>query len=464
MRTSKTIKFISKLVVILLGLSAFFVTMPVARALNPAPDGDYPNSNTAEGDHALDSLTGGSDNTAVGSHALISNNGGSNNTAVGSKALAGTITGNFNTAVGSFALFTNKASFNTAVGLQAMYNNTSGEDSTAMGSGGLFNNTTGSENTAVGVNALFSTTNVAASTAVGFDALMNNSSGFGNNAEGWEALMSNTGGSANTATGSGTLVANSTGNSNTAIGYSALAKNVSGNGNTALGHFALVNGTGSSNIAIGDSAGRSLTTGSENIDIGNAGKAGESSTIRMGAQGTQTSTFIAGISGVAVTGRQVLITSAGKLGVAVSSARYKEGIRPMDKASEAILSLRRVTFRYRKELDPDKIAQFGLIAEEVEKVAPELISRDQEGKPYTVRYEAVNAMLLNEFLKEHRRVTEVMSQLDIQTAKLSELTSKQEESETRFAEQQRQIQTLSASLEKVTDRVHTSQPKRIAEN
>ena len=276
--------------------------------------------------------------------------------------------------------------------------------------------------------------------------------------------MSNTGGSANTATGFGTLVANSTGNSNAAIGYSALAKNVSGSGNTALGHFALVNGTGSSNIAIGDSAGRSLTTGSENIDIGNAGKAGESSTIRMGAQGTQTSTFIAGISGVAVTGRQVLITSAGKLGVAVSSARYKEGIRPMDKASEAILALRPVTFRYRKELDPDKIAQFGLIAEEVEKINPDLVVRDEHGQVSNVRYEAVNAMLLNEFLKEHRRVTELTSKLDRQNAKMADLTSKVGESQTKFAQQQQQIATLTSRLQKVSDQFQANQPPLVAGN
>jgi Chaperone of endosialidase len=423
----------------LLVLAVWFASLPAARGLNPAPDGGYPNSNTAEGDHALDSLTSGTDNTAVGSHALISNSSASNNTAVGSKALAGTIVGNFNTAVGSFALFSNKASFNTAVGLQAMYNNTSGQDNTALALGGLFNNTSGSENTATGVNALFSNTTSDASTATGFDALMNNTSGLGNNADGWEALMSNTAGNANTATGFGSLSANMTGNSNTGMGYSALRSNAAGSGNTAFGHFALVNSTGSSNIALGDSAGRSLTSGDNNIDIGNAGKAGEANTIRIGNQAVQTATFIAGISGVGVTGRQVLIGSNGKLGVAVSSARFKEAIKPMDKASEAILALKPVTFRYKEEIDPEKTPQFGLVAEEVEKVNPDLVGRDETGKVMTVRYEAVNAMLLNEFLKEHHTVVE-----------LKDLAGRQQ---AMIAQQQKQIEGLAAGLKTQAARI-----------
>src|SRR5205814_6595115 len=124
-------------------------------------------------------------------------------------------------------------------------------------------------------------------------------------------------------------------------------------------------------------------------------------------QGTQNGTFIAGISGVAVSGAQVVVNASGKLGVAASSARFKEAIKPMDKSSESILALKPVTFRYKQELDPDGIPQFGLVAEEVEKVNPDLVVRDEEGKPYTVRYEAVNAMLLNEFLNEHRTVAEL---------------------------------------------------------
>ena len=150
-----------------------------------------------------------------------------------------------------------------------------------------------------------------------------------------------------------------------------------------------------------------LTTGSNNIDIGNAGVAGESNTIRIGTAGNSDATYIAGISGATVpAGVAVIVDADGHLGTIISSARFKEEIKPMDKASEAILALKPVTFRYKQELDPEGIPQFGLVAEEVEKVNPDLVARDEEGKPYTVRYEAVNAMLLNEFLKEHRKVEE----------------------------------------------------------
>jgi hypothetical protein len=180
-----------------------------------------------------------------------------------------------------------------------------------------------------------------------------------------------------------------TGSNNTAVGLNALGKNTTGN----------------NNIAIGNLAGFHLTTGSNNIDIYDQGIGGEGNTIRIGKAGTQQTAFIAGISGATVpTGVAVIIDSTGHLGTIVSSARFKEAIKPMDKASEAILALKPVTFRYKHELDPDGIPQFGLVAEEVEKVNPDLVARDADGRPYTVRYEAVNAMLLNEFLKEHRKV------------------------------------------------------------
>src|SRR5213079_2949557 len=179
-----------------------------------------------------------------------------------------------------------------------------------------------------------------------------------------------------------------------------------GRNNTADGQNAMRNNTsGSFNVALGDHAGFNLTTGSNNIEIGNRGVAGEASTIRIGKQETQTVTYIAGISGATVpTGVAVIVDSSGHLGTTTCSARFKDAIKPMDKASEAILALKPVTFRYKKELDPDAIPQFGLVAEEVEKINPDLVARDAKGEVYTVRYEAVNAMLLNEFLKEHRRV------------------------------------------------------------
>ena len=227
-----------------------------------------------------------------------------------------------------------------------------------------------------------------------------------------DALFSNTIGSNNTANGGAALQSNTTASNNTADGTFALFENTTGAKNTAAGVDALENNTkGGSNVAVGYLAGQNLTTGSNNIDIGAnvTGTAGEANTIRVGKQGTQKATFIAGIAGTAVTGSTVIVNSTGKLGVASSSARFKDQIKPMDKASNAILALKPITFRYKEEVDPDRAPQFGLVAEEVEKVDPELVVHDEEGKPFTVRYEAVNAMLLNEFLKEHRRVDELQA-------------------------------------------------------
>jgi len=300
---------------------------------------------------------------------------------------------------------------NTAEGRQALFSLTTGTDNTAMGFDALFSNTTGGNNTAVGVQALSSNVASNDNTAVGSQALHNNTTGGANTAVGDLALFSNT-----TATG------------NTAIGDLALFANTTGIQNTAIGPAALGNNTGSGNIAIGVNAGVNLTTGDSNIDIGNSGGSGESSTIRIGVQGigtqgTQTATFIAGITGTTVVGDAVFVTSDGQLGVggvATSSARFKDEIKPMDKTSEAILALKPVTFRYKKELDPKGTPQFGLVAEEVEKVNPDLITRDRDGKPYTVRYEVVNAMLLNEFLKEHRQVQDQQKEIDGLKAQLKE--------------------------------------------
>ena len=161
------------------------------------------------------------------------------------------------------------------------------------------------------------------------------------------------------------------------------------------------------------------TTGDNNIDIGNPGVRDESNTIRVGTQGTQTKTFIAGISDAAIGGMEVRVNQNGRLGIEPSSKRFKEGIKPMDKASGVLLALRPVTFHYKPEIDPEGIPQFGLVAEEVEKVNPDLVVRDKEGKPYSVRYDQVNAMLLNEFLKEHRRTVERANEATIESSLLS---------------------------------------------
>jgi hypothetical protein len=267
-------------------------------------------------------------------------------------------------------------------------------------------------------------------TALGDDVLLNNTGSF-NTAIGWQALLNNTG-TGNTATGGAALAGNTTGKEDTAIGQAALLFNTTGNNNTAIGNNALYkNTTGSFNIALGNEAGGSLTRGNNNIEIGNKGVAGEANTIRLGKQGTQTATYIAGISGAIIpTGVAVIVDASGHLGTTTSSAHYKDEIKPMDKASEAILALKPVAFRYKKDLDADGIPQFGLVAEEVEKVNPDLVARDDEGKPYSVRYEAVNAMLLNEFLKEHkaflqeqRKVEQLEKQLEKLTAGLQKVTA-----------------------------------------
>jgi hypothetical protein len=338
---------------------------------------------------------------------------------------------------------------NTAEGENALFNLTTGTDNTAIGYRTLLSLTTGSENTATGSGALFSNTTGIRNTANGFSALESNTTGQANTANGVEALFSNTTGTDNTANGVDALEANTTGSYNTADGLRALFSNTTGHNNTAEGFQALAtNTTGSSNIAFGTNAGQ-FTTGSNNIDIGNQGVAGESNAIRIGKAGTQTATFISGIFGATIaSGVQVIIGSGGHLGTVTSSARFKEAIKPMDKASEAILALKPVTFRYKHELDPEGIPQFGLVAEQVEEVNPDLVVRDAEGKVYTVRYEAVNAMLLNEFLKQHRTVQE-------QKATIAQL---RQDFQSRLAEQQKQIEALTAGLQKVSAQLALKKP------
>src|SRR6266516_2393082 len=202
--------------------------------------------------------------------------------------------------------------------------------------------------------------------------------------------------------------------------------------------------TGYGNIALGSDAGENLTTGNGNIAIGNAGVAGDDFTIRIGDP--QRATYIAGISGVAVAGDPVVVNSSGQLGVGIpSSKRFKDEIKPMADASEAILALKPVTFRYKRGLDPKRITRFGLVAEEVEKVNPDVVGRDAKDKVYTVRYDAVNAMLLNEFLKEHRKVEAQSRKVEQQEAAIAQL---KQGFQSRLAEQQKQIEALTAGLQK----------------
>jgi uncharacterized coiled-coil protein SlyX len=248
---------------------------------------------------------------------------------------------------------------------------------------------------------------------------------------------------------------NNTGSNNAAIGAFALQGNTTGHDNSAQGFQALNgNSSGSSNVGIGSHAGANLTTGNNNIIIGAnvVGNASDANTIRIGKQGTQKSTFVAGIFGTAVTGSTVVVASNGKLGVATSSARFKEGIKPMDNGSQALLALKPVTFHYKKEIDHETIPQFGLIAEQVEKVNPDLVVRDEQGKVMSVRYEAVNAMLLNEFLKQHRKVEE-------QQATIAELKFNSAKQEATVAQQQKQIEALTSTVQKVSAQLEVSKPE-----
>jgi Chaperone of endosialidase len=362
------------------------------------------------------------------------------------------------------------ANFNTVLGDDALINNTGFGSNTAIGFNALYSNTTGFGNTAVGYVALFSNTTGVSNTAVGYNALPSNTTGIENTANGVSALSYNTAGAYNTAIGAGTLGYNTTGDSNTATGFaalefntasfntanggSALELNTTGNSNTANGYEALYrNRTGSNNVALGFQAGARLTTGSDNIYVGNTGLPSESNTIRIGKQGSQRTTFIAGISGATIpTGVPVIVDSGGHLGTTTSSARFKEAIKPMDKASEAILALKPVAFRYKHELDPSGIPQFGLVAEDVEKVNSDLVARDDQGKAYTVRYDAVNAMLLNEFLKEHKAFVEEQRKVQEQGATIARL--------------EQQIEALTIGLQKVSAQLELSKsaPQTVLNN
>jgi Chaperone of endosialidase len=334
------------------------------------------------------------------------------------------------------------ANLNTHLGDDVLAHNQTGHNNTATGYRALYTNTEGGNNTANGSNALLSNTIGSANTAIGVYALVRNTTGYNNTASGYGALVYNTNGYNNTANGISALFNNETGIYNTANGSYALLYNTVGNNNTATGYSALYRTTGSGNIALGFQAGLNLTTGSNNIDIGNAGVAGESGRIRIGTAGAQTATLIAGIYNVSEGGtiKPVYINSNGRLGTQppASARKFKEEIKAMEKTSEEILKLKPVTFRYKN--DAERTPQFGLIAEEVANVNPDLVVRDENGEIYTVRYEAVNAMLLNEFLKEHRKNEE-------QQATIAQLKCGMEALIATLKEQTSQIQKVTAQLE-----------------
>ena len=431
---------------------------------SPSPDGCYPGFTTAEGCHALFHLTTGAGNTAVGWYSLFLDTTGSFNTGVGGGALDLNIADN-NTAAGAAALLLNGlGTQNCAFGVDALVYNGYGvagaNYNDAFGAFALFNNTGGYTNNAVGNHALFENINGAGNTAVGDEALQNNDMG------GPLPTTANI----NTAVGAQALLANEAGDSNNAVGYSALENLTDGAQNNAMGVFALVNSNGAANVAIGDSAFVNSVTGNFNTIVGwhagtNTGVDGsdniyigatagptsaENGSIRIGDTAFISGCWIAGISGATSTGGSaVFVNAAGKLGTLTSSARFKDDIKPMNKASESIFALNPVTFRYKKQIDANGTPQFGLVAEEVAKVNPDLVVPDASGKPYTVRYEAVNAMLLNEFLKEHRTVQDLKATAEKQQATIALQEGQIEALTASLREQATQIQKVSAQLEMI---------------
>jgi Chaperone of endosialidase len=424
-------------------LLACFGILDEAQAVITDPEDYFPNGNTGAGQGALlninldqgqfntaigllslSGITDGDFNTGVGAGTLLVNTG-SNNTATGAAALLSNTIGADNTAIGTSALAANtNGGQNTATGAAALLSNTTGDNNTATGSEALLSNIIGEDNTATGTSALARNVEGNWNTAMGSQALASNI-GYDNTAIGFRALSSNTDGSSNTAMGSNALLNNTSASFNVGIGRDTLGSNAAGNSNTAVGYGALfTNTTGSNNVALGAFSGKGVTTAFNVICIGNG---------VLGAD-VNNSTWIGNIWGVtpqSETTAPVVVSDGGQLGVVASSERFKKDIANMDKASEMILSLRPVTFHYKG--DAKGTAQFGLIAEEVAKVNPALVLPDKDGKPYTVRYDAVNAMLLNEFLKEHRKVENLEAALRAVNARL--------------AEQDAKIQKVSAQLE-----------------
>lgn len=452
--------------------------------------------NTADGYVALELNTSGSANTAVGSGAMLNNTIGSYNSALGNNALLNNTLGSNNTANGYQALYNNTfGTANTANGDEALYSNTGdtngfGSANTATGSFALRENQLGIYDTATGYGALNADVGDNAgngdyNTADGALALEGNTTGSDNTGTGYGALQSNEGGNENTAVGVTAVGYNNNANNETGVGYAACANTVGG-GNTAVGCFAfncfadvgnamnnntalgantlfhVVKGdnntalgwnalnaltNGDINIAVGYRAGQNIMQGSNNIEIGNQGGASDNDTIKIGTEGTQTTTYIAGISGAtAASGVEVFVNSSGQLGTLTSSARFKQNIQDMGDASDVLLSLRPVTFQYKPEIDPQGTSQFGLVAEDVARVDPDLVARDDKGKIYTVRYQAVSAMLLNEFLKEHRTVEEQHTAIQGLKEKL-EGRSQQEENQ--IGELTQENVELKARLEKL---------------
>jgi len=351
-------------------------------------------ANTAMGSNAMSSNLSGYENTAAGAHAMESNTSGNRNVAVGQGAMRYNTDGTFNTGVGDGALYYNTTGiYNTAFGYDTLANTTTGDYNAACGALALSSNTIGSNNAALGQVALWYNTTGNDNTAAGAGAMKQNTTGSNNTAAGFEVLQENT-----------------TGTNNTAFGSGAMGNNVTGGDNTALGTSALgTNQGGSNNIAIGSKAGYYLRGSRFNIDIGNMGLASDVGTIRLGTTNQQTATYVAGIAGAQVTGAAVYVSATGQLGVLASSERYKTKVTSMGGSSKRLRALRPVTYELKS--DPRAGTQYGLIAEEVARVYPELVVRGAGGEIEGVRYEELTPMLLNELQRQQTELAQVKAQL-----------------------------------------------------
>ena len=443
---------------------------------NPSSDSLY---NTAYGTGSLDNLNNATyaagENSAFGSGALNGNLGGLQNTAVGYQSIFSNQSGSYNTAVGWASLWQNSSgSFNTGTGYQALGNQI-GSNNSAFGYSALQGSTvsgvisSGGFNTAVGNASLYGNSSGSYNSATGSEALFTNTSGNYNTANGANALFANTIGNYNTSIGSGASSANTTGSYTTALGAYALRSNTTGGSNMGFGAYALPanttgsdnvgvgvqslyqNATGSNNIAVGFQSAYNLTNGSNTIEIGSVGATSDKDLIRLGTQGLQTETFIAGVYGSTVTGSAVYVTSAGKLGVLASSERYKTAIAPMGSNSEKLQQLRPVTFQLKN--DPSGAVQYGLIAEEVNKVYPELVIRDDSGTIQGLRYEELTPMLLNEVQKQQARIEALSNQNAEQARQIADIRQQQQGQIDSQAAQLRALQQqLVALTEKLQER------------
>ena len=417
----------------------WFALSPPLKAVDCPSTCTAAGGNTGLGVNALTSVNpgaGGINNTAVGTNALTADTGGFYNVAVGSGALANNISGNFNMAIGAEALNQNNANFNLAIGFRVAFQNTIGNHLTGIGAAAMRNNTTAGFNTAVGADALRENTSTELNVAVGDSALTS-----------FNGTAATDG--ANTALGSIALVTLTSGQENVAVGRRALENSTSGSNNTSLG-WRSGDGvlTGDGNTCIGSST-CTNTSSADNVVCIGQNSAGENFSNRayIPNVGQFTQNFVVGnVEFVTVR------LSDGKLGHTVSSRRYKDDIKPMGDASELIYKLKPVSFRYKKtpEYQGDNL-DYGLIAEDVAEIDPKLAIRDGKGQIESLRYVAIYNMMLNEFLKEHKKVEE-------QQASIADLKST-------VALQQKEMQVLTAQLkeqaaqiQKVSAQVEASKP------